>query len=206
MGFIARFKRDIVRHRGKSAVLLALFATMVVFSAKAVIELRPPQARAAIPTGQSKAEAALPMSSAEAEARIAESKRLWQTLRDVKPGAANAAVAFAFDASYYPPPPPDPTKHAAATEPEPVKATAPVAPPVDLEAIRQAQIRDQSRGLIVKTTAVGNSGTKPMAIINQQLLTIGQQILGFEITAIRAREVEFVKEGVVVVVKMPVGQ
>ena len=38
-----------------------------------------------------------------------------------------------------------------------------------------------------------------MAIVNQQLVTVGQRILGFEIAAIRAREVEFVKEGVTTV-------
>jgi len=42
-----------------------------------------------------------------------------------------------------------------------------------------------------------------VAIVNQQLLAVGQQILGFTITAIRAREVEFSKEGVSVVVAMP---
>jgi len=40
------------------------------------------------------------------------------------------------------------------------------------------------------------NGVTPVAVVNQQLLTLGQQILGFEIVAIHSREVEFKKEGV----------
>jgi hypothetical protein len=45
-----------------------------------------------------------------------------------------------------------------------------------------------------------------MAIVNQQLVTVGQKIQGFEISAIRAREVVFLKDGVTIVVRMPDGQ
>ena len=64
-----------------------------------------------------------------------------------------------------------------------------------------AAVREQARALGVKSTAV--SGGRPLAIVNQQLLSVGDQINGFEITAIRSREVEFRKDGVTVAVKMP---
>ena len=91
------------------------------------------------------------------------------------------------------------------SDPEPAKP-APVLPLVDTAALKASRIREQARLLVVKTTALGNGTSKPMAIVNQQLLTVGQEILGFELSAIRPREVEFVKDGVTVVVKMPDGQ
>jgi hypothetical protein len=141
---------------------------------------------------------------AEAEARIQESKKLWRRLKEVKATAVDAQTAFKFDASYYPPP-----MVSEVSRPVNVSAAVPEARPVpvvDEAAAKANRIREQARGLVVKSTAVGNGNLGPMAIVNQQVLTVGQKIMGFEITAIRAREVDFVKEGVTTVVKMPDGQ
>ena len=123
--------------------------------------------------------------------------------------AVNASVAFAFDPSYYPAPalPPAPAIDPAhQIVPEQAKPT-PVAPVIDPEAQKLQRIREQAKQLVVQTITLGGGpNNQPMAIVNQQLLTIGQEILGFEITAIRAREVEFVKEGVPAVSKMSDGQ
>jgi hypothetical protein len=207
MALMARFKRDIARHRGRSAVLAVLFLAFVAASVKMVFELRPATAEtAARPTTPAKvdADAAIPVSHGEVESRLERSKRLWSQLRDVKPMALQPSVAFAFDARHYPTPP-EPVRKPAVQEPEPVKAAPPM-PVIDRVAEREKVIRDQARNLVLKTTALGNGGSRPMAIVNQQLLTIGQEMQGYELTAIRAREVEFVKEGVTVVVKMPEGQ
>ena len=59
---------------------------------------------------------------------------------------------------------------------------------------------------MLKSTMVGEGITQPAAIINQKLLTVGQEISGFTLTAIRSREVDVVKEGQTEVVKMPDGQ
>src|SRR6187551_3740230 len=207
MSIIARFKRDIAKHRGRAAVLGVLFVTMVVFGVKAFFELHQPVAIAAVVATDIKpGQAHAAVNSAEAELRMNESKKLWRTLREVKATASKAEVAFAFDASYYPPPAIDPSKRvsaAPALEPEPVKPAQPV---VELGSIRRQRIREQSRQLVIKTIAIGNESTPSMAIVNQQLMTLGQTILGFELTAIRPREVEFVKEGETVVVQMANGQ
>ena len=206
MSLTARFKRDIFKHRGRAALLGVLFVTMVVVTVKAIIDLRPPTAAASTAVTNLPKEQPRPaVNSAEAVARINESRHLWRVLREVKQGAADTAVAFAFDPVFYPPPP-ESIKKAPTPVEEPAVRPAPVAPVVDQQALKEARIREQSRGLVVKSTAIGNSGTRPMAIINQQLVFVGQEINGFELTAIRAREVEFVKEGVSVVVKMPDGQ
>jgi hypothetical protein len=209
MGAMDRLKRDLKKHRGKAAVLGMLFVVMVAMSVRAVMELRPQAAGAAVvpavaPEQFSKNGNKEIATGADAEARIQESKDLWRRLREVKATATEAKVAFTFDASYYPPPAVSLEARPMALMPE---ATAPAPTPmVDEAAVRSNRIREQARALIVKSTAVGHEMTEPMAIVNQQLLTVGQKILGFEITAIRAREVEFVKEGVTTVVKMPDGQ
>ena len=84
-------------------------------------------------------------------------------------------------------------------DPEPVKAK-----PDDGEADKRAlaaKIRQQANELHVQSTTVGNG--KPWAIVNQQLVSLGDVVKGFEITAIRSREVEVKKEGVTTAVKMP---
>jgi hypothetical protein len=209
MGAMDKFKRDLKKHRGKAAVLGILFALMVALSVRAVLELHPQKTGAAVmpavaPELASKNGNNDIATGAYAEARIQESKDLWRRLREVKATASKAKEAFTFDASYYPPPAvPLETKPTALESETPAPSPSPV---VDEMAARSNRIREQARALIVKSTAVGHGTTEPMAIVNQQLLTVGQIILGFEITAIRAREVEFVKDGVTTVVKMPDGQ
>ena len=145
---------------------------------------------------------------ADAEARIQESKDLWFHLREVTPTATEAKAAFTFDASYFPPPA-APVEIKAATTTIEAAATAiqPAPTPVVDEATARAnRIQEEAKALVVKSTAASHGSIQAMAIVNQDLLKVGQKILGFEITAIRAREVEFTKEGVTTVVKMPDGQ
>jgi hypothetical protein len=205
MDVVAKLRRDLTRHRGKAAVLGILFATMIGMSARAFLELRPHAAAANVPT----ADASKPLSSAsdsgvDADQRMRESQELWKRLKEVKATASNAQSAFAFDAAYYPPP--------LVTEVRPVilpavSETRPALTVITDDTTAKAnRIREQARGLVVKSTVVGDGSMAPMAIINQQLVTVGQQIQGFEVSAIRAREVVFVKEGVTTVVRMPDGQ
>jgi hypothetical protein len=207
MGAVARLKRDLTKHRGKAAVLGILFATMVALSVRAFLELRPTAAAAAnVPA----VEPANSLSSRggtglDADQRIRESQELWLRLKEVKATAAGSQLAFTFDADSYPPPAPLPEARTAPTPEVPVVTPAPGASGAEAAA-RANRIREQARSLVIKSTAVGNGAMEPMAIINQQLLTVGQKIQGFEISAIRAREVEFVKDGVTTVVRMPDGQ
>ena len=204
MTMIARFKRDIAKHRGRAAVLAVLFVTMVAMGIKAFFELHQPVAVAAMATPDVKPAQPRPLvNSAEAEARISESKKLWHVLREVKTGAAKAEASFAFDPAYYPPPAVDPKRVAVAppVEAEPAKP-APV-PAVDLAALQAQQharrIQEEGRQLVIKTIAIGNESTPSMAIVNQRLMTVGQWIDGFQLTAIRPRECEFLKDSETVV-------
>jgi hypothetical protein len=211
MGVMDRFKRDLSKHRGKAAVLGILFVTMVGMGIRAVVQLRPRGVEAAVapaaaPLPSNKGGAKDIATGADAEARIQESKDLWFRLREVKPTATELKAAFTFDESYYPLPAAPLEIKAAGVEPEaPAVRPAPT-PVVDEATARSNRIREQARALVVKSTTAGYGATASMAIVNQQLLKVGQTILGFEITAIRAREVEFTKEGVTTVVKMPDGQ
>jgi len=211
MALIERFKRDILKHRGRSAVLGTLFVILVALSIKAVFEMqiRPVNGsvvstNASVPTAKTGETMPDSTTVAEAQERMTQSSMLWQSLQHVSPNAMSPETAFTFNASLYTPVAPvESQKNPTPVDAQPVK-TAP-APAVDTEALKAARIREQARALVLKTTAVAPD-TKPMAIVNQQLLTVGQEILGFEITAIRAREVEFNKDGITVVVKMPDGQ
>jgi hypothetical protein len=211
MSIADTISRDMKRRPAKAATLGVLFAVMVALFIRAAFQLRPQAASAGthgtpgvavmgIPTF-AKDETA-PLVAADAEQRIRESKELWHRLREVR-GPGVAAV-FSFDAAYYPP---DPNRKVAVV-PEHVEAPLPLTPPApreNPEAIRRAlelAVREQARGLGVKSTTVTATG-KPWAIVNQQLLSVGDRINGFEITAIRSREVEFRKDGVTVPVKMP---
>jgi hypothetical protein len=203
MGALGKFKRDITKHRGKAAVLGILFVTMTALTVRAVFELRPHAAVASnlatAKTEPKPSAAAAP--GTNAAARMQESKNLWNRLKEVKANAADAKTAFTFDPSYYPPPAVVDATPSVTPDVKPAPAA-----PVDEATIRAARIREQARSLVVKSTAVGNGTMEPMAIVNQQLLTVGQKIMGFEISAIRAREVEFTKDGVTTVVRMPDGQ
>jgi len=211
MALIERFKRDILKHRGRSAVLGTLFVILVALSIKAVFEvqIRPVNAsvvstNASVPNAKTGEPVTDSTTVAEAQERMNQSSLLWQTLQHVSPNAMNPETTFTFNASLYTLVAPVETpKNPTPVDAQPVKP-APT-PAIDTEAIKAARIREQARALVLKTTAVAPD-TKPMAIVNQQLLTVGQEILGFEITAIRAREVEFNKDGISVVVKMPDGQ
>jgi len=208
MGLIERFKRDILKHRGRAAILGVLSIVMAISTVKAIFEMQPKEAQGALPA------TAIPMSSdpsasmsgAEAKEHLDQSRILWHTLREVNPNAVNASVAFAFDPSFYPAPPQPVVENPKQAAPEQVKPL-PVAPVIDLEAQRVQHIHDLAKSLVVKTTSLGGGpNNQPIAIVNGQLVTIGQEILGFEVTAIRAREVEFIRDGVTDVSKMPDGQ
>jgi hypothetical protein len=205
MGAVAKLKRDLTKHRGKAAILGILFATMVALSIRAALELRPAAAAAKMPAPE--IASSLPtanVSGVDADERIRESKELWRRLKEVKATAASAQAAFTFDPDCYPPPAIPEAKTVVWTAPPEIKPAP--APAIDEASIKARRIQEQARSLVVKSTAVGNGTMEPMAIVNQQLVTVGQKIQGFEISAIRAREVVFLKEGVTTVVRMPDGQ
>ncbi|HEY4328901.1 MAG TPA: hypothetical protein VGN88_04135 [Phycisphaerae bacterium] len=211
MTIIDKFKRDIGQRPGRAAVLGVLTVALLAMSVRAFIEVHPRGAAGSVATGEGAAEApkgtANGSSAIEAEVKIKENRELWNTLREKKPQAVGAASAFTFDASYFTLDPSTRVTLVTPEKPEVIKpAAVPVTPMIDPEAMKQARIREQAKGLVVKSTSMGNGMSEPMAIVNQQLLTVGQTILGFEITAIRAREVEFKKEGQTTVVKMVDGQ
>jgi len=203
MGFVNSFKRDIARHRQKAAVLAILMSLMLFMCVRAAFQLRPQTAAAAtdsMPTDLAAAGATSAGDSAEAEDRIRLSKELWRRLLEKR--GMNVQVAFKFDPNSYPL---DPTRAVVQQVPaEPLEATQAPAKTDDGEIMRrqhELRIRQMSAELRVQSTTLGSG--KPWAIVNQQLVSIADTVKTFEITAIRAREVEFKKEGVTVVVKMP---
>jgi hypothetical protein len=204
-------KADFARNRKKAAILAALSSVMIILILRAFLTTGPAPVAASTfydpnaPDAHPGAEAAtLP----NADDRLALSRNLWKTLRDVR-GTAPAAV-FKFDPAYYTLDPSRP-RPPVADAPQDVPLHAPQHPLFDEDAERQARmaaIRDQARGLIVRSTVV-NPGASPIAVVNDRILTLGDHINGFEVTAIHAREVEFKKEQVICIgkmVDMPRGQ
>jgi hypothetical protein len=206
MGFLQTIKRDITRHRQKAALLGVLMVLMVVMSVRAVFQLRPQNAEA-MKTAVATSDASTPAAGgtagnegAEAAERIRLSKELWKRLQDKR--GIGVDVAFKFEDRYFQPDPTRPVVVAAA--PERVEALPAIPKVDDNENLRRNQrlkVLEQSQELKVQSTTIGAG--KPWAIVNGQLVSVGDMVKGFEITAIRAREVELKKEGVTIAVKMP---
>ena len=196
---VERIKRDFTRHKKKAWVLGALVVIMFVFIWRAVVELSP----AAVMAGDMGTPAVMPdhndaVSAAEPPESPRQSRELWNTLKET--GGLDATVAFTFDPSYYT------NNRPASVLPSPrQQAIEPAAPANSAEAdrrSRQLQIAAQAQALIIRSTVVGAPGTRPVAVINGSVLSVGDQIQGFEITGIRGREVEFKKDGLPFIIRM----
>ena len=197
-----QIKRDFTKHRKKSAILGVLSLVMVVMFVKAWFELRP-QTAAATPTPF--AEAAAPDDSADEtpinpEERLRQSRELWTVMREKR--GLDAAAAFRFEPSYFAV---DPNHQVNLDQTRVLLSDGPHSPAMSEEmqrAERERAIREEAHGFIVKSTVVGNVTSRPVAVINERVLTVGDVISGFTITAIQAREVEFKKDGITLTVKM----
>jgi hypothetical protein len=200
MGFgIEKIKSDFARHKKKAAVLGVLSVVMVGFIVKAYFDLMPKEASASGGAGVIIENQASEVSGHDAELRLRQSRELWKTLREER-GAA-PAVAFTFDASYYPVDP----KHPPIVEPDRADPVVQRGPVNSEEADKRARlnlVREQARVLIVRSTVVGSGNSKPVAVVNERILSTGDHIQGFEIVSIKAREVEFKKDGITLAVKM----
>jgi hypothetical protein len=198
-----KLKRDFAKHRVKTIVLGVLAVVMAVFVVKAFNEMRPRTVAAASPlliaesitdgTG---------VSAEDAAARIKQSRDLWKILRESR--GMDAESAFKFDPTYFALDPKSVIQHET-DRVQPVAKTGPQVSENTEQMERDARvsgIREEARGLIVRSTVVGSGNSKPVAVINDRILGVGDRILGFEITAIQAREVEFKKEGITLAVKM----
>jgi len=203
-GFAERLKRDMAKNRKKAAILGVLSAVFGLFLVKMYFDMQPKTASAESRVAPAKEQVSgAPATAGGGESlqeKVKLSRELWGRLRE-KRGAA-PATAFVLDTSYYTL---DPSKRPVVNN----VATATVETPVEKQPPRNAEeiarqariatIREQARGLSLRSTVLG---TKPVAIINGQIFMNGARVNGFEITSIRAREVELTKEGVSVVIRM----
>lgn len=204
-GFAERLKRDFAKNRKKAAILGVLSAVFALFLVKMYFDMQPKTAsaesRVAPAAVQGSGTTVASSGGGESlQEKVKLSRELWGRLRE-KRGAA-PATSFVLDTTYYTL---DPSKRPVVNN----VATATVETPVEKQPPRNAEeiarqariatIREQARGLSLRSTVLG---TKPVAIINGQIFLNGARVNGFEITSIRAREVELTKEGVSVVIKM----
>jgi len=207
---VDKIKRDFARHQKKAGILAVLAVILLAFIAKAFFDMsgsRPAAAETATGSPNTDVHAALAMDSEE---HMAQSRELWKLLKKQNKDAMTPDVAFSFEHSYYNENP----NRKIALAPEhvaPVDNT-PKIPVTNAEAEaakRKALITAQTRDLVVRSTVVGSGISKPVAVINDlsvtsgdRILAVGDYIKGFEITAIRAREVEFKKDGITLAVEM----
>lgn len=201
---LAKLKQDFAKHKAKAAVLSALSLVMAVLVVKGLLEMMPQSAAA----GSTPLATTLPDSTAlattpgETEERVRQGQQLWRLLRERRGIAPE--LAFTFESSCFTPDPNRKSVPAAEVDPR-IGAPSQVAstrPATSEEAERQrkvAAIALEAQALKIRSTVVG---ARPVAIINNQILSVGERILQFEVLAIRAREVEFRKDDVTLVVKM----
>jgi hypothetical protein len=206
MAVLDKIKSDFSRHRKQAMILGALAVVMVAFIGKAYFEMSPHSASAAPDTvTASPNPEAMQAKAAEAEESARQSKILWQTLREKR--GLSSELAFTFDPSFFNL---NPNRKVASSldHHEIVEQPKPAINEREAElARRKANILAGSHNLVVRSTVVGNG--RPVAVINDmtqaasdRILGVGDQINGFKITAIRAREVEFEKDGITVAVEM----
>jgi hypothetical protein len=194
-----KIKRDFARHRRKSAILGVLTLVMVGLFVKAYFEIRPPAASASVvaATDSSPSAASSDDTVISPEERLRQSRELWKVLREKR--GVDASIAFCFEPSYFPV---DPSHRSDDSRPLP-DAGRVAANTEEMQRMeRERAIREEARGLVVKSTVVGNATSRPVAVVNEHILTVGDVISGFTITAIQAREVDFKKDGITLAVKM----
>ena len=195
-----KIKKDFARHQKRALILGVLVLVLLGFVFKAYFEMAPKAAEADSTATVENTEATA--SAADTEVRIRQSKELWKTLRETQ--GVPPAAAFSFLPSYYNR---DPSRPVRDLDRDAVKVTPQmVQTPQTNEQFerdaRAADIKKQSLKLTVMSTIVGNGNSSPVAVINQRILSVGDTIEGFEIVAIKAREVVFKMDGVVLPVKM----
>ncbi len=204
---LEKLQSDFARNRGKALALGVLSVVMLVFVGKAVLDMTPRAASAApsplvTPADAASLANARSAASSESEERIRQSQQLWHILREKR--GVDVVASFSFDPAYFTLDPTrrpvvtvDPDNNISAITTQPSRALS--SDEVDRRA-RATAIRDQAKSLVVRSTVVG--GGRPVAVVNEKILSLGDRIVGFEVVAIKAREVEFKKDGVVLAVKM----
>jgi hypothetical protein len=211
MAFTDKIKRDFAKHKGKAGVLAVLAVVMLGFIAKAAFDMSPRTAAAEGTPATAAPTTEIPTSTPDSEARLRQSKELWTKLREVR--GTSPALAFTFDNSkeVFPLHPNRKVAVPAPEKTEPIDTT-PKQPVSDAESKaleHRNKVLAASRELIVRSTVVG-AGTKPVAIVNDQILSVGDRIKGFEVIAIRAlplsrgggSEVVFQKDKVTIAIEM----
>jgi hypothetical protein len=207
MSFVDKIKSDFTRHRKKAMVLAGLAVVMCAFIAKAYFDMAPRNASAdasAATASPNHADAVMPR-VVENEENARQSRLLWKTLREKRGIGPDLAFTFVYEHFNR-----DPNRK---QEPAPDRSDLNQAPKIiiNTDEMRRKELENKvlaaSRNLVVRSTVVGVA--RPVAVISDQtqaasdrILAVGDHLNGFKITAIRAREVEFEKDGITVAVEM----
>lgn len=198
-------KAQLLANKTKSAILGALVCVgafvvvqnFVLPGPRLAVASLPHGGRAPGETGETETPALSPI---ELEQRAAQAKALWEILQE-KRGVA-PADAFAFDPAYYTL---DPAVAAQRAKDAPPLALAPVekSPVKNADAPNERAkalvLREQAKALGLRSTVLGSN---PTAIINSGVYHVGDQIEGFRIVTIRARQVMVEKDGITLAVDM----
>jgi len=194
-----KIKKEIARNKKRAIVIAVLASVLMALTVKAYIEMKPRSANAETIGTVAVVDTRTSLSAAEVDAKLEQSRKLWQTLRTERGVAASAA--FKFVPTYYSPAPGrQPTVQPTVGEGE----SNMLLPSGEGRAqpTRESEIRQAAKTLIVKSTVVGSSNSRPVAVINGKILGVGDRINEFEIVSIKAREVAFKMDGVTVTVEM----
>ncbi|MCL2641523.1 MAG: hypothetical protein FWD53_11805 [Phycisphaerales bacterium] len=195
-----KIKKDFAKNRTRWIVIASLASLLMVLTVKAYFEMKPRSANAgtfdaAINSINENIDTHESLNAVEVDAKLEQSRKLWQTLRTERGVAANAA--FKFIPMYYSPAPGrQHTARQAAGE-----LLSPSGEGRD-QLTHASEIHQAAKKLVVKSTVVGSSNSRPVAVINGKILGVGDRINEFEIVSIKAREVAFKKDGVIVTVEM----
>lgn len=193
---LASLKQDFAKNRTKTFVLGVLVLVMAVLVGRLFIGSTPRAATAmsdlVVPVPE-----ADPAAQVQIEQRLKQSRQLWQVLREKR--GATPAETFLLDPAFYVR---DASHISVPLQPriEPITEKSPPKS-VDEQVVagRIAKLKEEASALHLQSTVMSET---PLAVINSEILRVGEMIRGFRVVAIRARQVTLEKNGITLTLEM----
>jgi hypothetical protein len=190
---VAQLTQHFAQKPGRSALLGCLALTLVVLMGRALVKTRP---AAALPNPEATvASVSTPvdgLSPDELSRRLENSSELWKVLHQVRGMPANSV--FKLSPHYYESANPEPAPAAAPAVVQVQRVDPNIQAQVQRRAVEAAAAELQLRSVVL--------AQDPVAVINAQMVRVGDVIGGFKIIAIQARQVVVEKDGTSVVLNM----
>ena len=202
MGFsIDKIKQEFAQNKKRAGILVVLSLVLVGFAIKAYFEMSPSSAAAAtvVPAADPNA---VPAANGEAPRCPPRKPTRELAIQRIVEDPAHEAWDHARGRLHFF------SQDITAGSNRVIASAMSLIPPrkwwrsTAIPAKRAARIAVLANKLVVTSTVVGSGNSRPVAIVNGNIVTVGDWISEFQVTSIKSREVEFKMDGVTFVAKM----